>query len=87
MSNCSIRSYGTCCGTFNQPRGAYATGIIGPGAYTRFVDGRYFRQDGLDLTSGYKGRSLLPPNGSRAASVITGTDEAALCCDNSRGAL
>lgn len=81
MNSCGIRSYGTCCGSYRQPRGAFATGVIG-NAYTRLVDGRYVRRDGLDLTSGYKNRGLLPVNGSRAASQIFDRAEAALCCDN-----
>lgn len=76
--SCAIRDYDrSCCGGV---RLSFLTGFIQNG-YTRRVDGRVIRDDGVDLTSGYADRLLLPPNGSYAASQIYDYNEPALCCD------
>ncbi len=75
--SCEIRDYEKlCCGGI---RPSFPTGQVQNG-YTRRVDGRMVRIDGVDLTSGYADRLLLQPNGSRAASEIFDTNEPALCC-------
>lgn len=75
--SCEIRDYEKlCCGGI---RPFFPTGHVNNG-YTRRVNGKFVRQDGVDLTSGYSNRLLLQPNGSRAASQIFDTNEPALCC-------
>lgn len=77
MAQCEIRDYeGLCCGGV---RPSFPTGIV-RNAYVRRVDGAFKRVDGVDLTSGYSGKLLLRPNGSKAASQIFDTNEPALCC-------
>ena len=74
---CSIRNYaGECCGGV---RPFFPTGQVQNG-YFRLVSGKVIRADGVDLTSGYRDRLLVPPNGSRAASQMYGMNEPALCC-------
>lgn len=79
MSCNAIRDYGNFCCGGNRP--AAVTGIIKNG-YLRLISGKFIRNDGLDLTSGYANRALLPPNGSIAASEIEGMDSPPLCCNN-----
>jgi len=82
MSCAQIRDYsGGCCSGLNQNKPARVTGILNNG-YVRMVGGKFLRADGLDLTSGYANRALLPPNGSVAASVINNFDAPPLCCNN-----
>jgi hypothetical protein len=74
--SCEIRDYEKlCCGGV---RPFWPTGQVNNG-YTRRVDGRFVRQDGLDLTSGFRNRLLVQPNGSVAASQINDLNEPALC--------
>lgn len=74
--SCEIRDYEKrCCGGV---RPFFPTGHVQNG-YTRRVDGKFIRQDGLDLTSGYRDRLLLQPNGSKAGSFINDMNEPALC--------
>lgn len=80
MSCGYIRNFDNPCCQSQQVHSSPVTGIVGNG-YTRRVDGRFVRADGLDLTSGYAGRSLLAPNGSKAASEINDKNERALCCN------
>jgi hypothetical protein len=74
--SCRIDDYGkVCCGGVKP---FFPTGHVQNG-YVRRVDGRFVRQDGLDLTSGYKDRLLVHPNGSKAGSQIFDYNEPALC--------
>jgi len=76
--SCELRDYEKlCCGGI---RPNFPTGHVQNG-YVRRVDGRFVRQDGVDLTSGFSNRFLVHPNGSRVASQIFDTNEAPLCCD------
>lgn len=75
----AIYNYSNPCCQSRQIRPSVPTGIVQNG-YTRRADGRFIRDDGLDLTSGYRNRSLLQPNGSKAASEIFDDNESPLCC-------
>lgn len=76
---CAIRNYDNPCCQSRQVRAAHPSGIVQNG-YTRLVNGKFRRVDGLDLSSGYRDRSLLAPNGSKQASQIYDDNERPLCC-------
>jgi hypothetical protein len=76
----AIYNYDNPCCQSRQIRAAHPTGIVQNG-YVRRADGRFISVDGLDLTSGYASRSLLAPNGSKAASAIFDKNERPLCCN------
>lgn len=75
---CAIYNYDNPCCQSRQVRPFWPTGHVANG-YVRRVDGKFMRQDGVDLTSGFRDKLLVHPNGSKAASQINDMNEPALC--------